>query len=336
MPQYPVIEYALSPPPLEELADVLRPALQSNFAHASASVVTCPDLREPPFHLAAAGLSGDERIADAGGQRNLYPIPNLEARYSLLDIAQHIHMSADRGFLIGAGAGPFHVLGVNAELMPNLSWRDGFENVTNLTRYAKIVNPATTHDDDDDNKTSSSPSSPVLCTKSPSTDFGLMANLYASQGLQGPVLRLTAHTRTGPLNFTDCIRHALREHYRNNPISLGGTFLIRSGTANLHVMPDFPGGPFRDRAHVDAWLKYFDLPAPLVCLSVLHSFDPDPERLGLRLEHTHCFGVGGQHAGSRGGHYHYDVNGPDDEGVVEYEAYFNTAKVLYRVDRPAM
>lgn len=62
--------------------------------------------------------------------------------------------------------------------------------------------------------------------------------------------------------------------------------------------------------------------APLVCLSVFHSFDPG---LSLRMEHTHCFS---KH--SQGGHYHDDVT-PD---VVEYEAYFNVAKAIYRIDRP--
>ena len=32
-----------------------------------------------------------------------------------------------------------------------------------------------------------------------------------------------------------------------------------------------------------------------------------------------------------GGHYHYDV---DDEEEIEYEGYFNTARVLYRIDKP--
>jgi len=87
-------------------------------------------------------------------------------------------------------------------------------------------------------------------------------------------------------------------------------------------MPDFSKEPLKSRAEVGKWLKYFDMAAPLVCLSVFHSHDPG---LDLRIEHTHCFSDHGE-----GGHYHDDVT-PES---VEYEAYFNLASTLYRIDRP--
>lgn len=103
-------------------------------------------------------------------------------------------------------------------------------------------------------------------------------------------------------------------------MSLGGVFVIRKGKARVHVMPGFSEVPLRGREEVEGWLRYFEMGAPLVCLSVFHSFDPG---LGLRMEHTHCFSGHGE-----GGHYHGDVT-PEE---VEYEAYFNVAKVLYRID----
>ena len=60
-------EYPLSPPSLEEIVHLLKPALESNYKESSVSVASCPDLREAPFHLAAQGLSGRECIADIGG-----------------------------------------------------------------------------------------------------------------------------------------------------------------------------------------------------------------------------------------------------------------------------
>lgn len=42
-------------PPLNELADVLRGGLTSQFADVQVSVVDCPDLSLPPFLLAAPG-----------------------------------------------------------------------------------------------------------------------------------------------------------------------------------------------------------------------------------------------------------------------------------------
>jgi hypothetical protein len=47
-----------------------------------------------------------------------------------------VELEEKSGFVLGAGAGPFHVLGMNSELMHDLSYRG--EEVTNLTHYAKI------------------------------------------------------------------------------------------------------------------------------------------------------------------------------------------------------
>jgi len=112
---------------------------------------------------------------------------------------------------------------------------------------------------------------------------------------------------------------------------MGGVFLIRKGKALYHVMPDFPSElPFTDRHELNRWLTYHHFPAPMVCLTVFHSCDA--EKLGLRMEHTHCFSADGK---DEGGHYHHDLLAGDDGAEdIEYEAYFNTAKVLYRIDKP--
>jgi hypothetical protein len=314
-----VSRHELSPPSLEELADVLRPALDANYKHAEISVERCPDLRSAPFHLAAEGICGDERIADIGGETNLYPIPHFDRKYSMIEIAQEMQMSPESGQLLGAGAGPFHRLGTNAELSPNLSWSGSFDNVTNGTYYTKI--------DDVDGKKS------VVCAKSPTTDCALMANLYGSSGLPGEVLKITARARKGDKNaFHELIRDKLVEHYgESKPVSMGGVFVIKRGRAYFHVMPDFPPKedlPFKDVKQLEKWLTWHEFDASVVCLSVFHS--ADPEKLGLRKEHTHCFST----TGDRGGHYHYDLAAGDSEEEIEYEAYFNTAKELYRIDRP--
>ncbi|SPO01945.1 related to Ester hydrolase C11orf54 homolog [Cephalotrichum gorgonifer] len=308
---------ALSPPSLEDLAEALRAPLEANFEHATISVVTCPDLRDAPFHLATQGLSGDEKIADVGGQPNLFPRPRLDCIWSMPDISRAMEMDEEKGSLLGAGAGPFHVVGQNCELAPNLSWSGGFGNVVNGTRVALI-----------DRDTGG-----VSVDKTSSLDCALMVNLFGSSGDTGPVLKISTKSRTGPeKSFTECIRKALHAVYGAScMISLGGVVLVKSGRARYHVMPDFPSEqdlPFKERKDVDNWLTYHDFDGPIVCLSVLHS--ADPEALGLRMEHSHAFSPLGKNAG---GHYHYDIGG--DEVGVEYEAYFNTAKTLYRVDRPA-
>lgn len=100
-------------------------------------------------------------------------------------------------------------------------------------------------------------------------------------------------------------------------------------------MPDFPKKPpekkhtFLNGKEINDWLTFHNFSSapdsPIVCLTVFHS--ADPWKLGLRMEHTHCFTTDGS---NRGGHYHNDLEGVD----VEYEAYLNTAKVLYRIDKP--
>lgn len=305
-------KYQLSPPSLENLANVLQPALRENYDHSSVSVETCPDLRKPPFHLATEGLSGNERIADVGGQPNLFPEPRLNCKYSLPELAKAMEMNPEGGSLIGAGAGPFHVLGTNSELAPNLSWTGGFENIDNQTRFAKIHKPDHS----------------VRVERCPSTECALMINLYGSAGSLGPVLKITARGRKGSQkSFTECIRRALNAAYGDDrPISLGGAFVTKSGRSYYHVMPDFPSAPFENAKQLNDWLTYHDFEAPIVCLSVMHSADKG-KAMGLRMEHTHCFSVDGE---NKGGHYHYDLGGDD----IEYEAYFNTAKVIYRIDKP--
>ena len=118
----PIKTYALTSPPLSELASLLTKSLTSHFQDVSASVVPCPDLRQSPFHLAAAGLCGNEKIADIGGPPYLHPLPDFMKKYSFPELAKVLDMSPDRGFMLGAGAGPFHVVGRNSELMPNISY----------------------------------------------------------------------------------------------------------------------------------------------------------------------------------------------------------------------
>ena len=85
-------EFPLDAPSLEEIVDVIKPALESNYKSSSISVVDCPDLRQPPFGLAAEGLSGRECIADIGGQPNLFPEPRLDRKYSSKSIVKVLPM----------------------------------------------------------------------------------------------------------------------------------------------------------------------------------------------------------------------------------------------------
>lgn len=306
---WPVRKVQLSPPSLEELAATIHGGLKTNFTTASASVSTPPDLRQPPFHLAARGLSGHARIADVGGPANIRPSPDL------LAMSRLIEMPRDGGLLIGAGVGPFFDLGRNSELLPNIAYgaAAGGGRVSNCTRYAKTLEDGG-----------------VLCEEigDRSTGFGLMCNLFASDGEAGPLLHVTARGRTGTLNFPQAIQKAVGDVYGEKLISMGGVFVIRSGKVKMHVMPDFPGKPFDMPDGVAKWLRVFDMDAPMVCVSVLHAGNDGD--LDLWMEHTHGFAANGPEEARKGGHYRYDLDETMD--TVEYEGWFNVAETLYRVD----
>ncbi|KAK4940304.1 hypothetical protein LTR10_019520 [Elasticomyces elasticus] len=317
----PVKKLFLSPPSLAELATSISAGLSINFSSSSCTIETPPDLTLSPFHLAGPGLTGSTRVVEVGDRSYLVK-RDLTRKYDLRAVARQIDMNPSTGLLIGAGAGPFFVLGQNSELMPNFAYGiaagSDVESVRNRTHYAKLK-----------------PDGSVQCSALPSTsDFGLMANLFCSDGEVGPCLHIRAKSRTGALNFTETIQQALKTSFGDKLISVGGVFVITSGKVDVHVMPDFPAQPFKDRAAVAKWLRHFDMDTgngePLVCLSVLHSGDDGG--WGLRVEHTHCFTESSDSHTDKGGHYHYDVD--DTKDTVEYHAWFNVAEYVYRVDPP--
>ena len=228
-----------------------------------------------------------------------------------------MEMSQSQGGLIGAGDGPFHKDLCNTELMADVSWR-GVSKDTVSGSFGIGVDPT---------------SGAVRTRESTSRECSLMINLYGSHGNPGSVLRIHAKGRKGEQkSFPECIRLALLKVYgEDRCISLEGTFVISTGRSCWHIMPEFPPEsemPFKSFKQLNDWLSYHTFDSPMVCCSVLHSSDPGGQ-MGLRLEHTHGYGrrEGGHGVG---GHYHADVESQE----VEYEAYFNTAKTVYRIARP--
>ncbi|KAH7730718.1 Protein C24B5.4 [Aphelenchoides avenae] len=294
------VKVDLDPPTLEELVSAVSSGLKKNFDDVVVEVASCPDLREEPFRMSAPGFGGTLRVADVGGQCNLFPHVQRHKEFNLKAICSVCE--ADNAFVFGPGAGPRAEVGANSEMVAD-AWFDGTQQVN--TRIAKIAG------------------SSFEQTTTTSPYFNLMANLAISDGFPGhQTLRVRAKKRRGPLNFPESIRQALSEQFGTRLVSMAGVFVIEKGLAKVHVMPELPDGDFESRQHFEKeWLRYFEVPAPLVCASVFHSMDPG---LSLRIEHTHCYNNGGGV-----GHYHYDVS-PDD---VEYTGYFRPADVLYRIDK---
>ncbi|GAV05857.1 hypothetical protein RvY_15923-2 [Ramazzottius varieornatus] len=304
------LRYSLEVPSLEDLVDVFRIALEANFRNVAVRIVDCPDLTEPPYGMAAKGISKSTKISDVGGVRYLTPLPQLDHKYDLQTIAKESELSPPY-FIMGAGCGPYQDVGCNCELMANVAVSSAGV-VKNESRIAKL---------DKDGK--------CQIERLQTTNLAILGNFFLSAGEPGKVVEIRAEGRTGSENFVSILRQAVRARYQEKPVGIGGVFLVEKGSLNIHVMPDFSKAPLETEGTVDQWLKYFTQPAPMVFMSVFVSEDPGWD---LRCEHTHGYGVPDAEGSSqnRGGHYHYDTT-PDE---VEYVGYFGCAETLYRIDRP--
>lgn len=308
----PVDHKPLHIPDLHELASVVADGLQTNYKESSCTVVDCPNLAEEPYGLASRGICGQSRLADVGGVPYLIPLSQYQKQvYDLQVVGEMIGLPGCA--ILGAGAGSKHVVGVNCEMMPNIRITGGEHERNNLTHIAKV-------DTADDSHVLKSYEKDYNCC----SEFCLLGNLYASEGKQGKVLKVTAKCRTGKKDLVGCMRNAVKDHYGDDkPVGLGGVFLIKKGNIKIHVMPDFSCTPLQTEDDVNNWLNFYEASAPFMCLSTCISSDPG---LDLRVEHTHGYStVNGQ-----GGHYHTDVT-PDE---IEYEGYFCPAEYIYRLDAP--
>jgi len=292
----------LHQPSLEEVAEVLQKGLSKNFSTVEVNVVPCPDLTAKPFCLAEKGLSGKPRILDVGGPDYLRPTVQKDKKYSFAQISELGELPGK--FLIGAGAGPCHHVGVNSELICNINLATG-ENGTRIVRVNEEDGSYTQREEK-------------------SGEFSLLGNFYLSEGKPGKVLEIRLKDRTGSENFVSAVHKTLTAHYGDaKAVGVGGTFLLATGKANIHVMPDFSSTPLVTDEDIMNWLKFYEMDAPLVHVGEIVS--ADPEKLHLRCEHFHCFSDHGQ-----GGHYHFDTT-PSD---ASYLGYLNLAEAVYRIDLP--
>ncbi|XP_008937276.1 PREDICTED: ester hydrolase C11orf54 homolog [Merops nubicus] len=217
-----VERFAFHVPSLEELAGVLQKGLKENFADAQVSVVDCPDLTQEPFNFPAKGICGKPRIADVGGVPYLIPVVQKEKVYDLNTVAKDIELPG--AFILGAGAASSKILGVNAELIPIVQSKSEKKPAVNGS-YVAQINPA-----------DKGCLLEKYSSKYTDCEFGLLANLYASEGQPGKVIEVKANGRTGELNFVSCLRQILEKHYGEKPVGMGGTFIIQKGKAKIHIM----------------------------------------------------------------------------------------------------
>ncbi|KAM8976507.1 ester hydrolase C11orf54 homolog [Pelodytes ibericus] len=302
---------ALHVPGLEEISEVFKSGLQKNYAEVHVTVVDCPDLTQRPFCFPVKGLCGKARIADVGGVPYLVPTARADKIYNINTVAKNIKLPG--AYILGAGAVSVRSLGMNAEMIFSVQAETDTTPSVNGNYVASI-----------------SPEDGSCLLKkyrdiNSDDEFGLLSNLYASEGKPGKVIEVKVKKRIGEENFVSCMRKSLTDHYGQDAVGIGGTFIIQEGKAKLHIMPtEYSACPLTTDDDVNKWLKFYEMKAPLICQSVFVSHDPG---FDLRLEHTHCFSHHGE-----GGHYHNDTT-PD---TVYYVGYFHPAEFLYRIDKPSV
>lgn len=301
-----ILKKELDCPKLEDVQKALLKGLKINFSEANVDIVDCPDLTAEPFCLASKGIGGATAVVEVGGPPYLLPNVDKEKVYDIKDIVKAIGMKPC--FVMGAGAGPWPFVGKNSEMMANVLI-DG-DNVVNKTHIAKVKD-----DGSDDISVSVLPSN--------ETRFALLANLFFCEGIQSKVLKVHCKNRIGVDNFITTLRKALEDEFKGKYVGLGGAFLIKSGKALQHVMPEFSSTPLYSEDELNKWLNFYTMSAPLVAVGTLMS--SDILDFDLRVQHFHSFSSHGE-----AGHYHQDTT-PD---TVEYIGYFNVGQYIYRIDKP--
>ncbi|XP_059614336.1 ester hydrolase C11orf54 homolog [Phlebotomus argentipes] len=304
----PFEEKELFVPDAQELKEVLSSGLKKNFEQVSVDFVECPDLSQEPFNLASSGLCGSPTILEYGGAPFLLPLVQRDKLYDLDEICQKVSRARNisQYLVVGAGAGPFPLLGTNCEGVFNLK-RNADGTIVSKSHVA-LVNAK------------------LECERRniPASDTrsALLGNVYLSEGKRGKILRIHCKNRTGPNNFITQIRETLANHFVEKDIGLGGAFLLKSGKAHQHVMQDFSKTPINTEEQLNSWLKFYDMSAPLVAVGTLVTGEMD---MDLRLQHFHSFS-----SSHWAGHYHYDTT-PE---AAEYEAYFGIGERIFRIDKP--
>ncbi|CAJ0964204.1 unnamed protein product [Ranitomeya imitator] len=241
---------------------VLECGLKRNYAEVLVKVVDCPDLTLEPFRFPVKGLCGKSRIVDVGGVPYLVPTARLDKIYNMNTVAKKIDLPG--AYLLGAGASSHNSVGMNAEMIFSIKAESATSPAVNCN-YMASVNP-----------TDNGCLLEKCKEKYSDYDFGLLSNLYASEGKPGKVIEVKVKRRTGKENFVSCMRKSLKAQYGDKSVGMGGSFIIQEGKAKLHIMPrEFSACPLNTDEDVDRWLNFYDMKAPLICQSVFVSHDPN-------------------------------------------------------------
>lgn len=213
-------------------------------------VVDCPDLTEEPFNLAGCGLGGSPILLESGGSINLLTVKDRLKLYNIKTLSQQVMGDEKDLLILGTGAGPIHLNGLNCEIIVNM--KIAHNGTIKNNSYEAVVEGA---DEKMDLKTISQPDM-----------FAYLTNLFLSEGKRGKVLRVFCKKRIGPLNFLESIRLTLFGHYRERCVGLGGVFHMKNGTFTQHLARN------ADKLLPYQFdLKKYDMPGPFNAVGTLLS-----------------------------------------------------------------
>jgi hypothetical protein len=246
-----------------------------------------------------------------GGAKNVEYKQGHSVRFDVSSVLDQLHIKNEQTLVIGPGAADQTHLSLNGELVFNMTL-DQYNKVITQRSYSSVI---------------SEEDEPCQSLYQPKTCGPFQHIMISSKdGTQSPILiEIDVHERLTTEheeenNFISVIRRSLKQ-YSKEPIALGGIFRVEKGTIKAHIMPDFVNEDLTTKKQVDEWLKFYDMDAPLNCVSVL--LTEDINNAGFRLEHSHFFSDHGQ-----AGHYHFDITPKE----VHYHGYFMVCNEAIIID----
>lgn len=233
-------------------------------------------------------------------------------RFDIPTVLNQLQIHNEQTLVIGPGAADQTHLCVNGELAFNMAL-DQYNKITAQRSFSSIV----VEGKDEARQDAYQPHTcgPFQHMMVSSTDGSKSAIL-----IEVDVQERLEDEHEEENNFISVIRRSLKQ-YSQEPIALGGIFRVEKGTVKAHVMPGFVDGDLTTKAQVDQWLKFYDMHAPLNCVSVV--LTEDINQSGFRLEHSHFFSEHGE-----AGHYHFDTTPKE----VHYHGYFLVCEEAVIVD----
>ncbi|XP_072748913.1 ester hydrolase C11orf54 homolog isoform X2 [Anoplolepis gracilipes] len=305
------------------LATVLENGLRRSFTHANVRWVTCPNLSQAPFNLAATGICGKAAIIEVGDRTYLEPNPRLDKIYIIREILTAIGRSYNLSYIFGNG---FIQRPSNAklgELVMNATFAAVTHRIMHIRNKSRIT---------------------FMNLKQFKCDVEMLNNIepkcnvhgtfFLCEGLTGRVLQVRVKGHSSRFNclsgFILSMQDILKERFSGNygkHVALGGVYIVRNALWTHTLTPNC----WEEYGNYS--MNYCTVNEPEVIMSTFNSNTRISSQSATRsniFETTHCF----SHHNANG--LHYPENNPFTGNDMEIIGYFNPARELYRVDEPSV